>query len=323
MVFMKYDVFISYSHVDSSAALALYNDLSVNFGLECFIYENSISGGENYLREISDAILSSKVFVFVGSADSYVSKYTIKELHFAIETKSPNEVIVYQKAGDVVPPDVALLIKGCQIASWTGMSGFNNISKLLTSTSLSKVSKISYKEGHVYKINNVEAFCLGAYEDYGHFIGLDEIKAPWCLPNELYSNEFIGSVEDGTDNIACRQHFLKYPMCKTYFPAFAICEGLGKGWSLPVKDFFDFFTYEYGYQSTWDDINKLLKAAAVNNHDVQPLQEPGSASFYWTGTEVDSRHAWGFSMKDMCLHIYEKTNPDGYVRPFISTTSFN
>ena len=44
-MFMKYDVFISYSHVDSSAALALFNDLSVNFGLECFIYENNIFGG--------------------------------------------------------------------------------------------------------------------------------------------------------------------------------------------------------------------------------------------------------------------------------------
>ena len=129
---MKYDIFISYSHVDSSAALALFNDLSVNFGLECFIYENNIFGGENYLREISDAILSSKVFIFVGSADSYVSKYTIKELHFAIETKSPDEVIVYQKAGDVVPPDVSLLIKGSQIASWTGTSGFDNISKFIS-----------------------------------------------------------------------------------------------------------------------------------------------------------------------------------------------
>ena len=48
-----------------------------------------------------------------------------------------------------------------------------------------------------------------------------------------------------------------------------------------------------------------------------PLQQPGSDAFYWTGTEVNATHAYGFSMKDMCLHEYEKTNPNGYVRAFL------
>lgn len=80
----KYDVFISYSRKDLKIAdniCHMFDDAGIIY----FIDRAGIVPGEDYLDKLASEILSSRIFLFLASTNSYNSKYTKKEIAFASE----------------------------------------------------------------------------------------------------------------------------------------------------------------------------------------------------------------------------------------------
>ncbi len=78
-----YDVFISYSTIDSERAFQLLEVLEQN-GLNCWIAPRNIPDGTDWAAEIDRAIEHSRVFVVIVSANSQGSKQVPKEIGLAI-----------------------------------------------------------------------------------------------------------------------------------------------------------------------------------------------------------------------------------------------
>ena len=84
----QYDIFISYSRKDSEIARRILNAFT-SIGKKCFIDVDSISGGEEVLKTISAAISESRVFLLIGSKNSYSSPVIEREVGFAVHKGIP------------------------------------------------------------------------------------------------------------------------------------------------------------------------------------------------------------------------------------------
>ena len=82
---MAYDVFISYSRKDT------------------FIDRKGIGGGMEFPAVLADAIINSKIMLFLGSSNSYQSKFTNSEVTFAFNEKQPGSIIPYIIDGSSLP----------------------------------------------------------------------------------------------------------------------------------------------------------------------------------------------------------------------------
>lgn len=111
---MKYDVFISYSRKDSEIADRICGVLEDN-DIKYFIDRSDISGGEEFSSVLIDAIEDSTVFLFLGSKNSYSSKWTSKELHFALNHKDRVAIIPYLIDGEPLPSDIEFKIADLNI----------------------------------------------------------------------------------------------------------------------------------------------------------------------------------------------------------------
>lgn len=94
----SYDVFISYSrmdYVDGSGIVLPHNMLSTikdsfkNNGISYWFDEDGIYSGDEFASVITRAIRTSKVFLFVSSANSNQSKWTSNEISTALEFGKP------------------------------------------------------------------------------------------------------------------------------------------------------------------------------------------------------------------------------------------
>ena len=79
---MAYDVFLSYSRKDAETADIIYQTLEAA-GIRCFIDHDGISGGSDFPKVLSEAIMGAKIMLYVASKNAYQSDYTQKELTFA------------------------------------------------------------------------------------------------------------------------------------------------------------------------------------------------------------------------------------------------
>ena len=273
----KYDVFISYSHNDSDDADRLAMLLE-DYGISYFMYENDISGGENYLEEISFAIDSCSAFAFVGSPSSYTSKYTLKELFYAVARKGVERVVLCGIDG--ITPEVELLTQGAHV------SDLNRAIAKLHDLSRAPVTR-SLKKGEISLIGNQ---CGVSYETgkLGHAIAVDEQCCQWCLDTALVKKTPLGidvpafedwSGTDGeVDGFRNRRAFKKFPVAEKMFPAYGYCAKMGAIWHLPSSvELESFYVY----------FNEILESS-----DVSPLKED---VFYWSSSECsdDIEYAWG------------------------------
>lgn len=87
-----YDVFISYSRKDSKIADRICSELKKN-NITYFIDRKGIAGGLEFPEIIVDAIENSKVFLFIGSKNSYASRYVINEVTYMYNVKG--EEVLY------------------------------------------------------------------------------------------------------------------------------------------------------------------------------------------------------------------------------------
>ena len=81
------DVFISYSRKDTETANTICSFLE-KAGISYFIDRQGIIGGAEFPDVLAEAISNSSIFLFLASKNSYASKYTKKEIHFAFNLKT-------------------------------------------------------------------------------------------------------------------------------------------------------------------------------------------------------------------------------------------
>ena len=84
---MSYDVFISFSFKDQSLANSIYNDLVNKYGLNVWICDKEILGGENYKTAILKALPESKCVLLLQTPHSVNS------------TEIPSEVSIARRLG--------------------------------------------------------------------------------------------------------------------------------------------------------------------------------------------------------------------------------
>ena len=109
---MNYDVFISYSRKDSK----IVGELCGIFDRSCisyFIDKESIYGGDDFAKRITDAMLISRIFLFIASKNSYESMYSINEVKFFREKfkdKKDRMIIPYIIDGTVMPKELDFIL---------------------------------------------------------------------------------------------------------------------------------------------------------------------------------------------------------------------
>ena len=102
----QYDVFISYSRIDTKQAEEIQQALEA-VGLRCF-RDTRIHTGEDFIETLSERIIDSKIFLLLGSSNAYSSKWTKKEILFA--DKHNRQIVPYMLDGSQLPPKLDFLL---------------------------------------------------------------------------------------------------------------------------------------------------------------------------------------------------------------------
>lgn len=102
---MKYDVFISYSRKDSATADIICQALD-KAGISYFIDKQGINGGFEFPAILANAIIESRIILFLASKNSYQSKFTNAELTFAFNEKPKNCIMPYIIDGSELPTEL-------------------------------------------------------------------------------------------------------------------------------------------------------------------------------------------------------------------------
>ena len=102
---MKYDVFISYSRKDSATADIICQALD-KAGISYFIDKQGINGGFEFPAILANAIMESRIILFLASKNSYQSKFTNAELTFAFNEKPKNCIMPYIIDGSELPTEL-------------------------------------------------------------------------------------------------------------------------------------------------------------------------------------------------------------------------
>ena len=115
---MEQEVFISYSQRDSEIAERLCKAME-EVGISYFIDRDGISGGEHFINIVAKQILTCKVFLFLGSANAYKSKWTMKEVAFAFQEKDQESIIPVLVDDEPMPDGLRFLFTDINIISKT------------------------------------------------------------------------------------------------------------------------------------------------------------------------------------------------------------
>ena len=108
---MHYDVFISYSRKDTRMADRICSAFDRN-GITYFLDRKGISAGVEFPEVIAEAIDASTIFLFLGSAHSYASKYALNEVAYAFDEKPKNSVLPYLIDDAPLPKKLKFLFSG-------------------------------------------------------------------------------------------------------------------------------------------------------------------------------------------------------------------
>lgn len=107
----KYDVFISYSRKDNVIADKICTSMD-KVGITYFIDRQGIGGGLEFPLVLAKAIRESELFLFLGSKNSYCSKFTINEITYAFNKKERNRILPYIVDSSCLPEDLEFVFAG-------------------------------------------------------------------------------------------------------------------------------------------------------------------------------------------------------------------
>lgn len=93
---LEYDVFISYSHQDREIAEHICNQLD-KYGISYWIDREGVRHGDDFKEDIVNAILASRILLFISSVNSNKSRNTVKEVGLA---EKSNRVILPVRIDD-------------------------------------------------------------------------------------------------------------------------------------------------------------------------------------------------------------------------------
>lgn len=99
---MKYDVFISYSRKDTAIADKICYAFD-RAGITYFIDRQGIGGAYEFPEVLANAILDSKLFLYLASENAYKSKFTNSEITFAFNEKEKNSILPYIIDSSILP----------------------------------------------------------------------------------------------------------------------------------------------------------------------------------------------------------------------------
>lgn len=104
----KYDVFISYSHKDTDVAGSICKALT-DAGISCFFDDISVDTPD-WLYKITDAIVNSKIFLYLGSKSTSTAIITPKELLLAVNHKETSSIYCYFIEEHTLPLEIEFLL---------------------------------------------------------------------------------------------------------------------------------------------------------------------------------------------------------------------
>ena len=90
----KNEIFISYSRKDIDIVNKICMALDVA-RISYFIDKEGISGAIGFSKRLAESIVNSTLFLFIASKNAYASKYTTKEVHYAIKEKPSETILPY------------------------------------------------------------------------------------------------------------------------------------------------------------------------------------------------------------------------------------
>lgn len=111
----KYDVFISYSRLDTKIADQICRAFDAA-GITYFIDRQGLSAGMEFPKVLADAIENSKLFLFLASQNSYKSKFTDSEITYAFNIKEKGNIIPYIIDGSTLPKHLQFVFSSI---NWT------------------------------------------------------------------------------------------------------------------------------------------------------------------------------------------------------------
>ncbi len=107
----KYDIFISYSRKDTEVADCICRGLDA-VGVSYFIDRKDVHAWKHFPSVIANAILESRLFLYVASRNAYESKWTNAEITFAFEKKSREALLPYIIDGSTLPVEQQFVLSG-------------------------------------------------------------------------------------------------------------------------------------------------------------------------------------------------------------------
>jgi len=314
---MKYDVFISYSRKDTAVAdkiVEAFRRAKITY----FIDKQGIGGGFEFPVVLAEAILESRIVLFLASENSYESKFTNAELTFAFNEKPRNSILPYIIDGSTMPPALRFVFASI---NWRAIDSHpvdtvlvNDILTLLGRPSVAphvpttpkpvepiqdellagfgeavpttpKPVERIWKVGDYYNVDGKEGvvFWVDETGKHGKIVSMDQTELRWCTEDE-YNKELTGIATDSSNGLNNLRSVMKIAGWKDKYPAFAWCADHGDGWYLPAID-------ELKELLLNDEVHAKVNGT-LEQKRVSVMYSMGDFEWYWSSTEYDERCAW-------------------------------
>lgn len=285
---MAYDIFISYSRLDTEIADRICAALDMN-NISYFIDRKGISGGLEFPELLAEAIDTCKAVLFIGSKNSYESRFTTREITYAFNEKK--EIIPYRIDNAPMPKGLKLVFSGI---NWRCISEhpiesilIDDIINIIGHKCIFNQSLKKYRIGDYFNEAGKQGIVFETNEDgtHGKIVSLYQSKKglPWCIKEE-YDKNICTKATSKSDGLLNLQEIIKYNNWENNYPAFYWCKEHGEEWYLPAIDELEKFLLD---ETTYSAINQALE-----QHNGDKLFDRGDVKFYWSSTEKSEQRAW-------------------------------
>ena len=290
---MAHDVFISYSREDTKVADRIC-EVFDKVGISYFIDRQGIGGGLEFPIVLAENIVSSKLFLFLASENSYNSKFTRSEIVFAFNKKEKNSILPYIIDNSSLPLDLEFVFAG---VNWRNIKEHSiektlvpDILKLLGRETQPKPAPTpipqpepaptkTYKVGDYYDDGKKQGVVFEVTADgkHGKIVSLTESSERLMWSEESEWKRLIGADDkhNGANNMSRMWNIAGW---REKYPAFAWCADLGEGWYLPAIEELKKFTLDDDVRNA---VNRTLAAKSKESAN------KGKKHWYWSSTEYN------------------------------------